>query len=105
MMRLRTLLALSTGLAVGYVAGTAAGRPAFDRIRARTGSLMSALGITDAAERIQEGGEGVAKAGVDLAATTTRDVVDNATSKVEQQLADAQSRLETVSTPNGQSHA
>lgn len=105
MMRLRTLMALSAGLAVGYVAGTAAGRPAFERIRARTGSLISGLGLTDAAERIQEGGEGVAKATVDLAATATRDVVDNATTKVEQQLADAQARLQTVSTSNGESHA
>jgi hypothetical protein len=98
-------MALSAGLAVGYVAGTAAGRPAFERISARTGSLMAALGLTDAAERIQEGGEGVAKATVDLAATATRDVVDNATTRVEQQLSDAQARLETVSAPNGQSHA
>lgn len=105
MMRLRTLMTLSAGLAVGYVAGTAAGRPAFERIRARTGSLASGLGLTDAAERIHEGGEAVAKATVDLAATATRDVVDNATTKVEQQLADAQARLETVSTPNGQSDA
>lgn len=104
MMRLRTLMALSTGLAVGYVVGTAAGRPAFERIRARAGALASGLGLTDAAERLHEGGEVVAKATVDLAATATRDVVDNATTKVEQQLSDAQARLQTVSAPNGQSH-
>lgn len=98
MMRMRTLLALSAGLAVGYVAGTAAGRPAFERIRDRTGALMTGLGLTDAAERIQERGEGVAKATVDLAASATRDAVDIATTKVEQQMAEAQSRLENEPT-------
>lgn len=101
MMRMRTMTALTAGLALGYVAGTAAGRPAFERMRDRTAALMSGLGLTDAAERIQEGGEGVAKATVDLATSTTRDVVDTATTKVEQQLADAQSRLETEMAARG----
>lgn len=105
MIRLRTLLTLSAGFAVGYVAGTAAGRPAFERLCDRSGSIASALGLTDVAERIQVRGEGVAKAAVDLAAATARDVVDNAAAKVEEQLADAQTRLEPTPAPGVSSGA
>lgn len=104
MMRLRTLIALGAGFAAGYVTGTAAGRPAYERIRARTRSLASELGLKDAADRIQESGEGVAKASADLATSATRDVVDTAADKVEHQLLDAQTRIQRAPTPAGNSH-
>lgn len=104
MMRFRTLVVLASGFAAGYLTGTAAGRPAYERIRARASSLASELGLKDAADRIQERGEGVAKASADVAATATREVVDVAADKVEQQLIDAQTRLHRTPTPAGNSH-
>jgi len=105
MMRLRTLMALASGLAAGYVAGAAAGRPAFERIRSKTDAMAYQLGVKDAAERLQEKGEGVARATADLAAATTSDMVDRAATKVEEQLNGAQARLQAMPSPSGNSHA
>lgn len=103
MMRFRTLMVLSVGLAAGYVAGTAAGRPAFERMRSVTGSMVTDLGLTDAGQRLRERGDDLARASVDLASTAMNEVVDGAADKVEQQLMDAQSRLQGGSFGNGDS--
>jgi hypothetical protein len=103
MMRVRTLITMATGFAAGYVAGAAAGRPAYERIRTRTDALVSELGLKDAAGRLQVKGEGVAKATADLASTATSEAVDRAATKVEQQLTDAQARLQSSAV--GSSHA
>ena len=99
MMRMRTVVALSVGLAIGYVAGTAAGRPAFERMQSKAEELATEMGLAEAAARIRERGQGVAQATVDLAAAATRDAVDTAATKVEQ-LSDAQSRLHNPTDPS-----
>lgn len=101
MMRLRTMMVLTIGLGAGYIAGTAAGRPAFERMRSAAGATAVHLGIADAGTRIRERGDGVARATVDLATTTTREVVDAAADKVEWHLAGAQSRLQGDVRPDG----
>jgi hypothetical protein len=103
MMRLRTMLALSMGFGAGYVAGASAGQPAYDRMRSATANVAAQLGLTDAGKRIRERGDDLARASADLASQATRDVVDNAADKVEQQLIDAQSRMQGGSS-NGGSH-
>lgn len=45
MFKIRTMAAMGVGYAAGYVAGTRAGRPAYDRISEMAGRLMGMSGI------------------------------------------------------------
>ncbi len=50
-MKVKRLFVFGTGLAIGYVAGTAAGRERYEQIRHRAIALASELGFVDGAGR------------------------------------------------------
>jgi hypothetical protein len=105
MVRFRTVIALSTGVAIGYVMGSAAGRPAFDRIKSMAGSAASEFGLADAGQRLRERGDDLARASADLASTATQGAVDTAADTVEKHLVNAQSKIQqSGSAADGSSH-
>lgn len=94
MMRMRTIAWLSLGFGAGYLAGAAAGRPAYDRIVTSAGTVASQWGLDDAAARLKERSSDLAQTSADLAATAAQQAVDTATGVVEDKLAGAQQRME-----------
>lgn len=63
-MRARTFVTLAVGVGVGYITGAAAGRPAYERMKARLGTLTEEFGLRDAGARVSS----AAKEAVEFAA-------------------------------------
>jgi hypothetical protein len=87
-MKLTRLLVFSAGLAVGYVAGTAAGRERFDKMTQSASGLASDLGLKDLSERLAQRSTEVARATAQAAegmVDTAADKVTNSVSAAEQE--------------------
>ena len=73
------------GMAVRYVLGARAGRPAYDRIVARYRDTLSATGLDSATDTVRSAGSDLR----DAVADRTTDIVQDATENASAKLGDA----------------
>jgi hypothetical protein len=90
-MKIKRFIVFSSGLAIGYLAGTAAGRERFEQIRAGAAAMASDLGLTRVSEQLRLRSAEVARASVDLAAETTCEGIDVTADRLEALLASSDS--------------
>lgn len=81
-MKLRTVLALAGGLAIGYVVGTAAGRGRFEELKQRGGELLHdpkvQQTVFDIADQV--------KANTERIPAPVADLIDTAATRVQENL-------------------
>ena len=97
-MKVKTVFVLATGVAIGFVAGSAAGRQRYEQIRDRAQQLASDTGLVDAKDRLGGRLGDVAQTAADKATMTSRNVVDTATDTLDGRLAAAQDSITDVHT-------
>jgi hypothetical protein len=90
-MKIKRVIVFSSGLAIGYLAGTAAGRERFEQIRSGAAAVASDLGLTRVSEHLRLRSAEVARASVDLAAETTCEGIDSTADRLEALLASSSS--------------
>jgi hypothetical protein len=86
-MKIKRFIVFSSGLTIGYLAGTAAGRERFEQIRSGAAAMASDLGLTRVSQHLRLRSGEVAHASVDLAAATTCDGIDTTAARLEALLA------------------
>ena len=86
-MKVKRLIVFTTGLTVGYIAGTAAGRERFEQITAGSASLAADLGLARVSERLRRRAGEVVRASVDRASESTCDGIDHTADRLESLLA------------------
>jgi hypothetical protein len=86
-MKTKRFIVFTSGLAIGYLAGTAAGRERFEQIRSGTAAVASDLGLTRVSQHLRLRSGDVARASVDVVTETTCDGIDTAADRVEALLA------------------
>ena len=84
------------GLVVGYVAGAAAGRERYEQIVGQAQRLASETGLVAARDRLGTRTSDVARAAVDEVTHASREVVENATDRVDRGLLSAQDAISTA---------
>jgi len=82
-MRIRAGIIFVAGAAVGYLAGSAAGRERYDAIMSQLASLAEQVGIADLGARLGDRGTGLARTAADTAGDLVEVAADKATSAVE----------------------
>lgn len=82
-MRIRASIIFAAGLAIGYLAGSAAGRERYDAIMGELGSLAEQVGMTDLGARLGDRGTELARTATDTAGDLVDAAADKATSAVE----------------------
>jgi hypothetical protein len=82
-MKIKRIIVFSGGLAIGYLAGTAAGRERFEQMRSGAAAVASDLGLTRVSEQLRLRSAEVARASVDLAAETTCQGIDITADRLE----------------------
>lgn len=90
-MKIKRFIVFSSGLAIGYLAGTAAGRERFEQIRSGAAAVASDLGLTRVSEQLRLRSAEVARASVDLATETTCEGIDVTADRLEALLASSDS--------------
>jgi hypothetical protein len=86
-MKFKRFIVFTTGLTVGYIAGTAAGRERFEQITAGSAAIAADLGLTRVSEHLRQRAGKVVRASVDRAAESTRDGIDHTADRLESLLA------------------
>ena len=82
-MKTKRFIVFTGGLAIGYLAGTAAGRERFEQIRSGAAAVASDLGLTRVSQHLRQRTGDVARASVDVVAETTCDGIDTAADRLE----------------------
>jgi hypothetical protein len=82
-MKIKRFLAFSSGLTIGYLAGTAAGRERFHQIRTGASAVEADLGLTRVSEHLRPRSGEFARASVDRVAESTCDGIDITADKLE----------------------
>ena len=72
-MKVTRLVVFGSGLAIGYLAGSAAGRERYDQLSAAAAGLASDLGLSGLADQLAQRSADVARA----TTSATSEVVDN----------------------------
>ena len=75
-MKFRRIIVFSSGLAVGYLAGSAAGRERFEQISQTVAGVAEDLGLPGVSDRLRERASGVARSSADLASTAASSADD-----------------------------
>ncbi len=88
-MKFRRIIVFSSGLAVGYLAGSAAGRERFEQISQTVAGVAEDLGLPGVSDRLRERASGVARSSADLASTAASGVVDGTADRIEEGIASA----------------
>lgn len=92
-MKFRRIIVFSSGFAVGYLAGSAAGRERFEQISQRAAGIAEHLGLPGVSERLRERASDVARSSADLATTAASGVVDGTADRIEEGIASANARF------------
>ena len=92
-MKVKTVFVLATGAAIGFVAGSAAGRQRYEQLREGAQRLAADTGLVDAKDRLGSRLGDVAHTAVDEATQASRNVVDNATDSLDRGLSAAHDSL------------
>ncbi len=92
-MKVKRVIVFTTGVAVGYVAGAAAGRQRYEQIVHSAQRVASETGLVSARDRLGNRTGDIAQAAADEAAAASRGVVESATDSVDRGLAAAQSAI------------
>jgi hypothetical protein len=82
-MKIRRAFTFASGLAVGYVAGSAAGRERYEQISSAASGFADRIGAKDASRRISSRTRDVVRSTADQAVAVSRDAVDTTTGKIE----------------------
>jgi hypothetical protein len=90
---MRMKIAFGTGLGLGFVAGSRAGRGAYDRMVGMTRSIADKPAVRRSAASVQAHAASSAKAAAHTVADSTRDAGSAATQKVHTAWSLAQSRI------------
>lgn len=85
-MKTRRALTFASGLAVGYLAGSAAGRERYEQITSAASGLADRIGAKDASKRVRSHTADVVRATADQAVAVSRDAVDTTADKIEEGL-------------------
>lgn len=99
-MNLRRIIVFSTGMAVGYVAGSAAGRERYDQISEVVAGVATDLGLPGVGERLRARTGDVARAAADMATTMTTEAVEGTADRLEDRIAAASSRFTSADGPS-----
>jgi hypothetical protein len=92
-MKVKRVFVFGTGVAVGYVAGAAAGRHRYEQIVHGAQRVASETGLVSAKDRLGRRTGDIARTAAEEAAQASRGVVENATDTVDRGLAAAQSAI------------
>jgi hypothetical protein len=82
-MKIKRLIVFTSGLSLGYLAGTAAGRERFDQIRSGAAALAADLGLAQVGEHLRLRSGEAARASLDRAAESACDGIDAAAGKID----------------------
>ncbi len=94
-MKATRLVVFGTGLVIGYLAGSAAGRERYDQITGAASKLASDLGFAGLADQLAQRSGDVARA----TTSATRDVVDNTADRLTESVAAAAQHLSDTPSP------
>ena len=92
-MKFKRVFVFTTGVAVGYVAGAAAGRQRYEQILDGAHRVASETGLVSAKDRLGERTADIARTAAEEAAGASRGVVESATDTVDRGLAAAQDAI------------
>jgi len=92
-MKFKRVVVFTSGVAVGYVAGSAAGRQRYEQIVEAAQRVASETGLMAAKERLGSRTGDIARTAAEEAASASRGVVEKATDSVDSGLAAAQSAI------------
>jgi len=94
-MKIKRVIVFTSGLTIGYLAGTAAGRERFEQIRSGAAAVASDLGLTRVSQHLRLRSGEVARASVDVAAESTCGGIDTAADRLEALLSSADLHLKS----------
>jgi len=100
-MKFKRVVVFTTGVAVGYVAGSAAGRQRYEQIVDAAQRMASETGLVSAKERLGSRTGDIARTAAEEAANASRGVVQKATDTVDSGLAAAQSAIGSTQSASG----
>lgn len=86
-MKIKRVIVFTTGLTIGYLAGTSAGRERYDRITSGAAAVAADLGLARVSQHLRERSSEIVRASVDRAAETTCEGIDITADKLEALLA------------------
>ena len=92
-MKTRRTLTFASGLAIGYLAGSAAGRERYEQITSAAAGLADRIGAKDASRRVRSHTRDVVRASADQAVAVSREAVDTTADKIEEGLDATDRRL------------
>ncbi len=92
-MKVKRVVVFTAGVAVGYVAGSAAGRQRYEQIVDGAHRVASETGLVSAKDRLSSRTGDIARAAAEEAASASRGVVESATDTVDHGLAAAQNAI------------
>jgi hypothetical protein len=86
-MKIKRVIVFTTGLTIGYLAGTSAGRERYDRIKSGAAAVAADLGLARVSQHLRDRSGEIVRASVDRAAETACDGIDVTADKLEALLA------------------